>query len=84
MSFTYVLGNNIGKVRNLIGDTVSASAILTDEEITAFLSLRSSDLYQTAATCLYRMAASKALEAKKKKAEQMQKQREEQSSTPTS
>ena len=66
MSFTYDLSNNIGKVRNLIGDSVSASAILTDEEITAFLSLRSSDLYQTAATCLYRIAASKALLAKKK------------------
>ena len=68
MSFTYVLSTNIGKVRNLIGDTVSATAILTDEEITAFLSLRGNDLYQTAATCLYRMAASKALLAKKKKA----------------
>jgi hypothetical protein len=40
MSFTYLPGSNdIGKVRMLIPDRVSASAIFTDEEITVFLTL---------------------------------------------
>jgi hypothetical protein len=39
MSFTYLLSNDIGKCRMLIPDRVSASAIFSDEEITAFLGL---------------------------------------------
>lgn len=68
MSYTYNLSTNIGKVRNLIDDTTEATALLSDEEITSFLSMRSNDLYQTAAICLIRIAASKSLLAKKKKA----------------
>lgn len=68
MSFTYDLTTNIGKVRNLINDTTQIGALLTDEEITAILSLHSSDLFMAAHTCLMRIAASKALLAKKKSA----------------
>lgn len=39
MSFTYILSTEIGKVRLMIPDRVSASAIFSDEEIAAFLAL---------------------------------------------
>lgn len=67
MSFTYDLGNNIGKVRNMIGD-VSEPSLLTDEEITSFLSMQSNNLYMTAALCLRRIAANKVLIAKVRRA----------------
>jgi len=68
MSFTYDLSTNIGKIRNMINDTVEASAQLTDEEINSFLAIFSSDLFQTAAQCLLKIAASKAILAKRKSA----------------
>jgi len=69
MSYTYTSGTNIAKIRDLIGDNGGAStAILTDEEITTFLSLTSNSLYLTAAIALIRIAASKSLLAKKKTA----------------
>lgn len=67
MAFTYNLSNNIGKIRNLIGDVLEASALLTDEEITSFLSMQANDLYMTAALCLRRIAANKVLVARVRK-----------------
>jgi hypothetical protein len=64
MSFTFSTSNNIGKVRAIIGDTVEADGLLSDEEINVFLSLTSNDLLSAAAMALRRMAASKALLAK--------------------
>lgn len=64
-TFTYNVSTNLGKVRMMIGDTDSTTALLTDEEINAFLSMNGNDLYATASACLYRIASSKALVAKR-------------------
>lgn len=68
MSFTYNISDNIGKVRSLIGDVVSASALLSDEEISAFLSMKSNDYFGAAALACRRIASSKALIAKRRTA----------------
>ncbi len=68
MSFTFNLSDNIGKVRNLIGDDVQATALLTDETISSFLSMTSNDLFASAALCCRRIGTSKALLAKKRTA----------------
>ncbi len=68
MSFTYDVTTNLGKVRNLIGDAVDTGHILEDADINAFISMAGDDLFQAAALCLYRIAASKALLAKRKSA----------------
>ena len=68
MAFTYDPTTNRGKVRNMIGDAVDSGHILEDADIDSFLSITSSDLYKAAALCLYRIAASRALLAKKKTA----------------
>lgn len=64
MSFTFNTSDNIGKVRAVIGDTVQADAILSDEEINVFLSLQSNDILMTSAMALRRIASTKALLAK--------------------
>ena len=64
MSFTYNLSTAVGQVRLLIGDTDSTTAIFSDEELTALLSMQSGDLFMTAALALRRIAANKALLAK--------------------
>lgn len=66
--YSYDITTNLGKVRALIGDTNSASVLLADAKINAFLALKSNDLFATAALALYAIAASKALLAKKKSA----------------
>ena len=68
MSFTYDPTTNRGKVRNMIGDVTSTNYIMEDADIDSFLVMTSNDLYKAAALCLYRIAASKALLAKKKSA----------------
>lgn len=68
MSFTYDTTTNLGKVRNLIGDSVDSGHQLEDADINAFLSMTSNDLYKSASLCLYRISASKALLAKRKQA----------------
>lgn len=70
MSFTYdlSLSSNVHKIRNLIDDTDESSYQLEDEEITSLLSIYSNDLFATAALCLRRIAASKALVARRRKA----------------
>ena len=44
MSFTYDLSTDVGKIRLLIPDTVSASAVFSDEELTALLALESASV----------------------------------------
>ena len=68
MAFTYDPTTNLGKVRNLIGDTVDSGHILEDADINAFISMANTDLYKAASFCLYRIAATQALLAKVKKA----------------
>lgn len=68
MAFTYDTSTNLGKVRNLIGDAVDSGHILEDADINSFITMAGTDLYRAAALCLYRIAASKALLAKKKAA----------------
>lgn len=68
MSFTFNLSDNIGKVRNLIGDDVEASALLSDESISALLSMTGQDVFATAALCCRRIATNKALIAKRRTA----------------
>lgn len=68
MSFTYVISTAVGQVRALIGDVTQASALLSDEEISAFLSMKSNDIYGAAALACRRIATSKALLAKRRTA----------------
>lgn len=60
MSYTYVLINDIGKLRLIIPDRVEASAIFQDEELTMFLTLESG-LKRAAALALETIAADEAL-----------------------
>jgi len=66
--FSFDTSTNLGKVRTLINDCDATSFILSDTKINAYLSLKSNDLFSTAALALYAIAASKALLAKKKAA----------------
>ena len=70
MTFTYTLPivSNLHKIRNLIDDTSSTAYLLEDEEINSFLSMTSNDLFLTASLCLRKIAASKALVARRRKA----------------
>jgi hypothetical protein len=68
MAFTYDVTTSRGRVRLNIGDTVQASAIFTDEEIDAFLSMSSGDVFYASAIALLGIASTKALLAKKKAA----------------
>lgn len=65
MTWTYDINTYIGKVRNLIDDTVEVSALMFDEEIDAIIVLKNNDLLGAAAICLMRIASNKALLAKK-------------------
>lgn len=68
MSFTYDTTTNVGKVRNLIDDKTQATAIFTDEEITAILGMCDNEVMAASGVCLLGIAASKARLAKKKQA----------------
>jgi hypothetical protein len=63
MSFTYILATDIGKVRLLIPDRVAANAILTDEEIQAFIDMEGEVRY-AAAACLETIASDQVLTLK--------------------
>lgn len=63
MSFTYDLSTNTGKVRAIVGDTASATANFTDEEIAYFYSIEQS-VNGAAALCLESLAARSATTAK--------------------
>jgi len=58
--FTYVLTTTIGQVRLLIPDRIAADAFFDDDEITAMLTLESSDVRCAAAMALETMASSEA------------------------
>ena len=66
--YSYDISTNLGKIRALIGDTDATSVLLTDAKISAFLALKSNDLFLTAALALNAIAANKALLAKRKTA----------------
>ncbi len=66
MSFTYLLSNNIGVVRLIIQDTNQATALLSDEEITTFLTIEG-DVKLSAAQCLDAIASNEVLVTKKLK-----------------
>lgn len=65
MTWTYdstVISTDLGKVRTLIGDTVSTDQQLTDEQIAFFLS-ESSNIYAAAIACCRAIIAKYAREA---------------------
>lgn len=68
MSYTYDLGTDVGKVRNLINDTTQSTAILSDEEISAILTQTGSDILQSAAMACRKISAKYALLAVSKSA----------------
>ena len=56
MTFTYLLSDNIGKIRLVIGDT-TAPAVFSDEELTYFLTANSNNINLAAADALEAWAA---------------------------
>ncbi len=56
MSFSYDIGNPVGQVRFLLGDTNGAAPLFSDEEITGMLTLLQGSIYQVAAACCERLA----------------------------
>lgn len=67
MAFTHDATTDRGKVRLLCRDTVEATAIFTDDEIDAFLSIHDSDVKLAAAEALDTVASNQALLLKKVK-----------------
>jgi hypothetical protein len=59
--FTYNVATDRGRVRLLITDTEAANEIFNDDEIDAFLSMMSNNVFRAAATALYQIAASEVL-----------------------
>lgn len=64
MTFTYDPTTDIGKVRMLIPDRVESDAILTDEEIDAYLEMNDDDIRYAAADALDMIASDQALTLK--------------------
>ena len=60
MTFTYDLSTDIGKVRLLVPDRVTAEAIFSDEELTAMLTLEG-DVRSAAACALETIASDQVL-----------------------
>uniref|UniRef100_A0A6M3KUB1 Uncharacterized protein n=1 Tax=viral metagenome TaxID=1070528 RepID=A0A6M3KUB1_9ZZZZ len=72
-TFTYLIANNVGKLRLAISDidltTTTGvrstwTALFTDEELGVFLSDASNNIYDAASRALYTVAASRSLLAK--------------------
>lgn len=61
MVFNYDVETDMGKVRLLIGDTVQATALFQDAEITAFLGLNGDDVRLAAAQGLETIAANQVM-----------------------
>ena len=61
MVFTYLVADDIGKVRLLCNDNVSASAIFQDDEITYFLTMEDSNIRRAAALALETIASNEVL-----------------------
>jgi len=68
MATTFDLNTNVGKVRNIIGDSDTSDAHFTDEQISSFLTIQSNDLFLTSAMALRSMAANKAFIEKARRA----------------
>ena len=64
MAFTYDLSTDVGKIRLLIPDTVSTSAVFSDEEVTALLLLESSSVRRAAALALETISVNETLTLK--------------------
>lgn len=64
MTFTYDPTTDIGKVRMLIPDRVESVALLTDEEIEAYLDMNGEDVRYAAADALDMIASDQALTLK--------------------
>ncbi|MFZ5856778.1 MAG: hypothetical protein ACOYZ6_08105 [Chloroflexota bacterium] len=64
MTFTYDPTNDIGKVRMMIPDRVESAALLTDEEIEAYLDMNGEDVRYAAADALDMIASDQALTLK--------------------
>ena len=64
MTFTYDLSGWVGKVRLLIPDRTSGSAVFSDEELTAFYELEGSNTKRTAALALETIASDEAMTLK--------------------
>ena len=57
MTYTYLIANNVGKVRLQIGDKDIADAVFTDEEIQVYLDLHSDSIPLASADLLEACAA---------------------------
>lgn len=64
MTFTYVLDDDIGKTRLLLNDVDQATAVFTDEEITAFLALEGDSVKRAAAQAIDTNADNEVLASK--------------------
>ncbi|RJP53621.1 MAG: hypothetical protein C4583_04345 [Anaerolineaceae bacterium] len=64
MTFTYDPTSDIGKVRMMIPDRVGSDALLTDEEIEAYLDMNGDDVRYAAADALDMIASDQALTLK--------------------
>lgn len=64
MSFTYDLDTLVGQVRNLIRDTVEATASFSDEELTVILTQEGESVIYAAAAALEGMATTLAMRGK--------------------
>lgn len=60
MPITYDPTTDAGKVRLLIGDTADATAMFSDAEISAFLTLESNNVWYAAATAFETIARNRA------------------------
>jgi hypothetical protein len=61
MSFTYVQGTDIGKVRLLVPDRELAYMVFTDEELQEFIDLYPANLWYAAAEAVDTIAASQTM-----------------------
>ena len=63
MSFSFDPAQDEGLLRSLIDDKVQATAVFTDEELTAILDQNSSDVWAAAADCCRSLSAKYSKEA---------------------
>lgn len=64
MAFTYDLSSDVGRVRLLIPDTVWASAIFQDEELSAFLAMETGSVRRAVALALETIGANEVMTLK--------------------
>ena len=61
MSFSYVLTENVGKMRAMIPDSNSATYVFEDDELTAFYAIEGSSLKRATALALETIASNEAM-----------------------